>query len=172
MALAVTGVYQDGPLNSHLKLPVLVSFPTMSVLHGTYGKPDNFVENSYDWTDFYTYVLLRPGVSAAGLSAKLPAFMGRHYNDLPRAKSTGDSLSLSLMPVAGHPPALALHRRSGARRRQRVRFLSVPHRLLYYRNRVDQLYQPGDRPFPGAGEERWGSVKCWAPYGVNWSVSL
>jgi putative ABC transport system permease protein len=100
MALAVTGVYQDGPLNSHLKLPVLVSFPTMSVLHGTYGKPDNYVENSYDWTDFYTYVLLRPGVSAAGLSAKLPAFMGRHYNDLPRAKSTGDSLSLSLMPVA------------------------------------------------------------------------
>ena len=99
MTLEVTGVYKDVPLNSHLKLPVLVSYPTLSVLSGTYGKPNNYIENSYDWTDFYTYVLLRPGASAARLAAKLPAFIDRHYNNLPRAKSTGDSLTLSLMPV-------------------------------------------------------------------------
>jgi len=99
MNLEVTGVYKDLPLNSHLKLPVLVSYPTLSVLSGTYGKPDNMMETSYGWTDFYTYVLLRPGASAAGLAAKLPAFIDAHYNNLPLAKTSGDSLTLSLMPV-------------------------------------------------------------------------
>jgi putative ABC transport system permease protein len=99
ITVEVTGVYQDGPLNSHLKLPVLVSYPTLSVLYGIYGKPDDLFETSYSWTDFYTYVLLRPGVSAARLSAKLPAFIDEHYNNLPRTKSSGDSLTLSLMPV-------------------------------------------------------------------------
>jgi putative ABC transport system permease protein len=100
MTLAVTGVYNDLPLNSHLKLPVLVSYQTMSVLAGTYGKPNNRFEDSYGWTDFYTYVLLRPGTSAARVAARLPAFIDRHYNNLPRAKSTGDSLALSLMPAS------------------------------------------------------------------------
>ena len=99
LALQVTGVYKDGPLNSHLKLPVLVSYPTLSVLHGTYGKPDDILETSYGWTDFYTYVLLRPGANAARLQAKLVPFVDKHYNDLPSAKTSGDSLTLSLMPV-------------------------------------------------------------------------
>ena len=99
MTVEVTGVYQDVPVTSHLRLPVLVSYPTLSVLYGTYGKPDDLFETSYGWTDFYTYVLLRPGASAARLSAKLPAFIDEHYNNLPRAKSSGDSLTLSLMPV-------------------------------------------------------------------------
>ena len=99
LPLEVTGVYKDGPLNSHLKLPALVSYPTLSILYGTYGKPDDLLETSYGWTDFYTYVLLRPGANAAGLEAKLVPFVDKHYNDLPQAKSSGDSLVLSLMPV-------------------------------------------------------------------------
>jgi putative ABC transport system permease protein len=99
LTLEVTGVYKDGPLNSHLKLPVLVSYPTLSVLYGTYGKPDNLLETSYGWTDFYTYILLRKGASAKRLAAKLPAFTDEHYNNTPPAKSSGDSLALSLMPV-------------------------------------------------------------------------
>jgi putative ABC transport system permease protein len=95
----VTGVYKDEPANAHLKFPVLVSYPTLSVLSGSYGKPDDIFETSYGWTDFYTYVLLRPGVNPALLSAKLPALVNEHYNNLPRAKSSGDSLALSLMPV-------------------------------------------------------------------------
>jgi putative ABC transport system permease protein len=99
LTLEVTGVYKDSPPNSHLKFPVLISYPTLSVMHGIYGQPDNILENSYGWTDFYTYILLRKGASAAGVAAKLPAFINRHYNDLPQAKTSGDSLSLSLMPV-------------------------------------------------------------------------
>ncbi|HEV3410879.1 MAG TPA: ABC transporter permease [Puia sp.] len=100
MTVEVTGVYKDEPANSHLKFPVLVSYPTLSVLYGTYGRPEkNLLETSYGWTDFYTYVLLRPGASAARLSAKLPAFIDKHYNNLPLAKNSGDSLTLSLMPV-------------------------------------------------------------------------
>ena len=99
MTMEVTGVYKDVPVNSHLKMPALVSYPTLSVLSGTYGKPNDLFETSYGWTDFYTYVLLRPGANAARLEAKLVPFVDKHYNDLPQAKSTGDSLTLSLMPV-------------------------------------------------------------------------
>ena len=99
LTVEVTGVFRDGPKNSHLKFPVLVSYPTLSVLYGTYGKPDDIFENSYGWTDFYTYVLLRPGTNVARLQAKLASLVDKNYNDLPQAKSTGDSLALSLMPV-------------------------------------------------------------------------
>ncbi len=99
MTLEVTGVYKDGPLNSHLKMPALISYPTLSVIYNTYARNDNFIENSYDWTDFYVYILLRKGASAGRVSARLPAFIDEHYNNLPLAKNSGDSLSLSLMPV-------------------------------------------------------------------------
>ncbi len=99
ISLEVTGVYKDGPPNSHLKLPLLISYPTLSVLAGSYGKNDDEFETSYTWTNFYTYILLRPGVDGRRLAARLPAFMNEHYNNTPKAKRTGDSIALSLMPV-------------------------------------------------------------------------
>jgi putative ABC transport system permease protein len=99
LKLEVTGVFKDLPPNSHLQYPVLVSYQTLSVIYGTYGKPDNIFESSYGWTDFYTYVLLRPGTNVERLQAKLVPFVDKHYNDLPQAKNSGDSLVLSLMPV-------------------------------------------------------------------------
>lgn len=99
LTVEVTGVFMDRPLNSHLQFPLLVSYPSLSVLHGTYGKPNDIFETSYGWTDFYTYVLLRPGTSARRLAARLPALVDKNYNNLPQAKNSGDSLALSLMPV-------------------------------------------------------------------------
>ena len=99
LTLEVTGVYADLPLNSHLKLPLLISYPTLSLLAGSYGKNNDEFETSYSWTNFYTYVLLRQGANAGRLAARLPAFMNEHYNNLPKAKNTGDSIALSLMPV-------------------------------------------------------------------------
>ena len=99
ITLEITGVFKDPPLNTHLKFPVLVSYPTLSVSYGTYGKPDDFFETSYSWTDFYTYVLLRPGTNVPRLQAKLVGLVDKNYNQLPQAKSSGDSLVLSLIPV-------------------------------------------------------------------------
>jgi putative ABC transport system permease protein len=97
--LQVTGVFRDRPENSHVKLGLLVSYPTYSQITGGYGKTDDPVETSWGWTDFYTYVLLRKGVSPEQLAAKLPALIGKYYNKLPENKSTGDSLSLSVIPL-------------------------------------------------------------------------
>jgi putative ABC transport system permease protein len=97
--LEVTGVFKDYPSNSHLKLSVLVSYPTYSQVIGSYGNPHNVLETSFGWTDFYTYILLRKGTDPKQLAAKLPGFIDRHYNNLPENKSVGDRYTLSLMPL-------------------------------------------------------------------------
>ncbi|HXO76162.1 MAG TPA: ABC transporter permease, partial [Puia sp.] len=98
--LEVTGVFRDYPGNSHINLDLLISYPTRSQMIGTYGQTDDPVENSFGWTDFYTYILLKKGVDYRQLAAKLPAFIDRHHNDLPENKSSGDRYTLSLMPLA------------------------------------------------------------------------
>jgi putative ABC transport system permease protein len=98
-SLEVTGVFKSYPSNSHLKLSVLVSYPTYSQVIGSYGNPNDVLETSFSWTDFYTYILLRKGADPKRLAAKLPGFIDRHYNNLPENKSVGDRYSLSLMPL-------------------------------------------------------------------------
>jgi putative ABC transport system permease protein len=97
--LEVTGVFKGYPSNSHLKLSMLVSYQTYSQVIGSYGNPDDVLETSFGWTDFYTYILLRKGTDPQRLAAKLPEFIDRHYNNLPENKSEGDRFSLSLMPL-------------------------------------------------------------------------
>jgi putative ABC transport system permease protein len=97
--LQVTGVFKNYPANSHLTFHVLVSYPTFSKVIGTYGMPNDVAETSFEWTDFYTYILLRKGVDPEQVSAKLPAFIDRHYNNLPENKIQNDRYSLSLMPL-------------------------------------------------------------------------
>jgi putative ABC transport system permease protein len=97
--LEVTGVFKNYPANSHLKLSVLISYTTSSQVMGTYGTPNDILETSFGWTDFYTYILLRKGSDPKQLAAKLPAFMDRHYNSLPENKNTGDSYKLNLVPL-------------------------------------------------------------------------
>ena len=97
--LKVTGVFKNYPANSHLKFSVLVSYPTYSQVTGTYGKTNDPVESSWDWTDFYTYVLLKKGTDAKQLANKLPGFIDKYYNDLPKNKATKDRYALSLVPL-------------------------------------------------------------------------
>jgi putative ABC transport system permease protein len=97
--LEVTGIFKDYPSNSHLKLSILVSYPTFSQVIGSYGNPNDVLETNFGWTDFYTYILLREGTDPKRLEAKLPAFIDKHYNNLPENKNVGDRYSLSLMPL-------------------------------------------------------------------------
>ncbi len=97
--LEVTGVFQNYPSNSHLKLSVLVSYATYGLVIGSSGNPNDVLETSFGWTDFYTYILLRKGTDPKQVAAKLPGFIDRHYNDLPENKAEGDRYSLSLMPL-------------------------------------------------------------------------
>jgi putative ABC transport system permease protein len=97
--LEVTGVFRDYPENSHLKFELIVSYVTRSQINGTYGRPNDPIETSWDWTDFYTYVLLRKGADAKRLEAKANALMDRYYNDLPKNKQVGERYTLSVMPL-------------------------------------------------------------------------
>ena len=64
----VTGVMKDIPENSHLKISMILSLSTFE--QGNPGFDSSW--NSYGWN---SYVLLKPGASAAGLQAKLPAYL-------------------------------------------------------------------------------------------------
>jgi putative ABC transport system permease protein len=98
-ALEVTGVFRDYPSNSHIHLDILVSYTTYSVVNGTYGTPNDVLETNFGWTDFYTYILLRKNSDPGQLEAKLPAFIDRHFNDLPENKSRHERYTLSMMPM-------------------------------------------------------------------------
>lgn len=97
--LQVTGVFADYPANSHIHLDLIISYPTFSVVNGTYGQANDPVETSWGWTDFYTYVLLRKGTDIRQFSAKIPAFIDRYYNRLPENLADKDSYVLSLVPL-------------------------------------------------------------------------
>ena len=82
-SMVVTGVCKNYPVNSHLNFSALVSYKSFSESNGTLAQKDDPVETSWYWTDFYTYIRLRPGADAKKLEAALPAFAERHVNRLP-----------------------------------------------------------------------------------------
>ncbi|GGA93832.1 ABC transporter permease [Puia dinghuensis] len=98
-SLEVTGVFADYPANSHMQFDLLVSYKTHSVVNGTYGKPNDPVETSWGWTDFYTYILLREGANRQQFAAKMPAFIDKYYNNLPENLADKDRYNLTVMPL-------------------------------------------------------------------------
>lgn len=63
----VTGIFEDVPVNSHIKFDFLFSYETMKAFA---NGPDNPQETAWGWYDFNTYVLLKPGTDVAVLQAK------------------------------------------------------------------------------------------------------
>jgi putative ABC transport system permease protein len=64
----VNGIFKDVPENSHLKFDVLISMDTLLPPTAT------------DWvfTNFYTYILLKPGADPKALEAKFPDFIQKY----------------------------------------------------------------------------------------------
>jgi putative ABC transport system permease protein len=77
--LQVTGVIQDIPGKTHLKIDALISMPTF-VLWAGYG-PE--ILNHRTWKALYTFVLLRPGQGPASLDARAAAFMKNFHVEQP-----------------------------------------------------------------------------------------
>ena len=68
----VTGVFEELPLNTHLKFDVLFSYKTL------YGRGDQALPRyNLNWRrqDMYTFVKLMPGTSAKAVESKLPAII-------------------------------------------------------------------------------------------------
>lgn len=78
MPFQVSAVMEDTPENSHMKLDLLMPYKTYSNYVTQFGGD---AENNWGWSDFYTYVLLKPGTDAEALSAKLPAFIRQYKGE-------------------------------------------------------------------------------------------
>jgi len=68
----VTGVFEDLPENSHMKIDALLSFATFAKL---VGKKNESELNQWQWDGFLTYVLLNENADVKKLESKLPAFV-------------------------------------------------------------------------------------------------
>jgi putative ABC transport system permease protein len=99
----VTGVFRNYPGNSHLSISYLISYPTFVDLVAKAGSPNKYwsdaAENTWNWYDMYTYLLLRPGTNTARLESRLPAFADRHVNNLPDHKNSRIRDEFSLIPL-------------------------------------------------------------------------
>ena len=79
----VQAVLEDIPANSHIRFNILLNYEKYIQL--TEGNANT----SWGWSDFYTYVLLKPGTNAKALEAKFPAFTERYMGeDMKRAGYT------------------------------------------------------------------------------------
>ena len=71
----VKAVLEDIPANSHIRFNILLNFNKYIQL--TNGRANT----SWGWSDFYTYILLKPGTNVKALEEKLPAFTERYMGD-------------------------------------------------------------------------------------------
>lgn len=68
----VTGVYEDLPANTHMKLNAILSFATYAKL---VGKKSEEELDAWMWDGFLTYILLNEHANPKDLEAKFPAFV-------------------------------------------------------------------------------------------------
>jgi len=86
----VKAVLEDIPANAHLKFNILLNYNKYIQL-----RPN--ANTSWGWSDFYTYVLLKPGTDAKALEAKLAAFAQRYMGD--DMKQHDYSVTFHLQPL-------------------------------------------------------------------------
>jgi putative ABC transport system permease protein len=88
----ITGICKDVPANSHLQFELLASYITL------YKQKYPWKEAEYDFTDsdFWHYLLLKPGTNYKDLEAKFAAFSQRHFQG---NKVSGSDEKFLLQPL-------------------------------------------------------------------------
>lgn len=90
----VKAILKDPPGNSHLRFNLLFNYQKYVQYAKSFGSD---AEGSWGWSDFYTYILLKPGTSPEAVEAKLPAFTERYLGT--DMKQRGYHLNFQLQPV-------------------------------------------------------------------------
>lgn len=72
-ALIVTGIMKNLPANTHFKADFFVSMATSTQVWGSTGAIE-----SWNWLNFYIYLVLAEGADPAALEAKFPAFVDKY----------------------------------------------------------------------------------------------
>lgn len=87
----VTAILEDVPASSHIQFNILLNYDKYIQL------TNNSANTSWGWSDFYTYLLLKPGTDVKALQAKMPAFAQRYMGD--DMKQNGYTVSFQLQPL-------------------------------------------------------------------------
>ena len=90
----VKAVIKDPPANSHLHFHILANYNKYVQETAASGGD---AQNSWGWSDFYTYVLLRPGTDPEKVRERLPDFAQRHMGD--KMKKAGIFVQFDLQPL-------------------------------------------------------------------------
>ncbi len=99
-SVKINAIYHDMPNAGHFKFDILLSMTGLDE-----AKSTNFLSNNFN-----TYLLLRPGTTAAALQAKLPAFVEKFVGpqaaeilggdfSMGKFRADGNLLEYTLMPV-------------------------------------------------------------------------
>ncbi len=87
----VEGIFKDAPENSHIKFDFLFSIPKLL-------SNDQFKWGSWYWTNFYTYLLLKPGTDADQLEDRLQIIIDKHLGK--ELKAQNREVKFALQPLA------------------------------------------------------------------------
>ncbi|OOG77215.1 ABC transporter permease [Algoriphagus sp. A40] len=113
----ISGVFEDLPVNTHMKIDVLGSFITMEKL-----SDNQFL--TWDWDGFLTYILLEENIDAKAFEAKLPDFVQKQHGE--ELKQYNSGIEFHLQPVADiHLDSDYIMEFKANGNRQSVYFLSV-----------------------------------------------
>ena len=93
----ITGVIEDLPTQSHLKIDILGSLNTFRRFNRNGQFPDTWI-----WNPCWTYVLLHEGINPDVLNDKFPEFYENHYNDLQDADVTLSIQSVKDIHLKSH----------------------------------------------------------------------
>jgi putative ABC transport system permease protein len=86
----ITGVFEDLPANSHMKIDALFSF-------ASYIKLVNDPVTSWNWDGFLTYILLNENADATTFEKKLPAFVQKQLGEQMRQDNA--AMVFHLQPI-------------------------------------------------------------------------
>lgn len=86
----ITAIVQDPPLQSHLNFSMLISYKTYIRLAG------DGADNSWEWSDFYHYVVLSPGTTQTEFETKLVDFGSKYFK---KGEVSGAQETFHLQPV-------------------------------------------------------------------------
>lgn len=90
----VKAVLKDLPENSHIRFGILFNFDKYIQLVEAQG---GRIRDNWGWSDYYTYVLLKPGADVNTLRAKMPSFAERYKGE--DMKATSYTMQFLLQPL-------------------------------------------------------------------------
>lgn len=90
----VSAVLKDLPQNSHIQFGILFNFDNyIHLVEANGGR----IRDNWGWSDYYTYILLKPGTDVKALQAKMPAFAERYKGE--DMKKTNYTMQFVLQPL-------------------------------------------------------------------------